>query len=329
MMPPPCLRYSNSRGNRLPEIARTGPAGGRSRYAFSVGISGYPGLAADQSNMSSPMKNLCMRCPGIFLFLVVIACVLLAGCTQSAGTGPVTPAVTATTPATADPVTPDPAPAETGAVVTAVATAVPQEVVTIVHYIPLVKDVKDSAHLFSLQVPAEWSVSTYQLENPENFEGVMYQTDLVRNNTFYIHTFSNYRNRDQNYRDECKRWVPAPNATVVTINGITFDRFESTSGGKTNVTYVARNYCANNFGFLTVIAYTADANNPFAVEDYDRVVSSFRYYGHDEISKMPGEEIKMLLPDEVDAGSARSAVAGGSASLGSKKSSAPVCPNKR
>jgi hypothetical protein len=202
-------------------------------------------------------------------------------------------------------------------------------VVTLVHYITLVKDVKDSGHLFSLQVPADWSVSTYQLENPENFEGVLYQTDLVKNNTFYIHTFSNYRNRDQNYRDESKRWVPAPNATVVTINGILFDRFESTANGKTNVTYVSRNYCANDFGYLNVLSYTADASNPFAVEDYDRVVASFRYYNHDEISKMPGEEIKMILPEEGDGGSVRSAVAGGSSSYGSAKSSAPVCPNRR
>jgi hypothetical protein len=270
-----------------------------------------------------------MRYPGILPFLVVIACILIAGCTQSSGTGMVAAnAVPATSPSPTGPATPAPAVAETE-VTPPVTTSTPEQVVTLVHYIPLVKDVKDSEHLFSLQVPVEWSVSTFQLENPENFEGVMYQTDLVKNNTFYIHTFSNYRNREQNYRDECKRWIPAPNATVVTINGIVFDRFESTSGGTTNVTYVARNYCANDFGFLTVIAYTADAGNPFAVEDYDRVISSFRYYGHDEISKMPGTEIKMLLPEQVEGGSARSAVAGGSSSYGSKKSSAPVCPNKR
>jgi hypothetical protein len=268
--------------------------------------------------MSSPKKKLFMRCPEILLFLVVVACIFIAGCTQtSANPGTTVAPVTPLPPA--DPVTPVPTP---------VTTSTPQEVVTLVHYIPLVKDVKDSEHLFSLQVPVEWSLSTYQLENPENFEGVLYQTDLVRNNTFYIHTFSNYRNREQNYRDECKQWTPAPNMTVVTINGITFDRFESTANGKTNVTYVARNYCMNDFGFLTVLAYTADSSDRFAVEDYDRVVASFRYYPHDQVSTMPGLEITKILPYEGDGGGTRSAFNGGSSSYGSK-SSAPVSPNKR
>jgi hypothetical protein len=260
-----------------------------------------------------------MRCPGILLFLVVVASLLTAGCTQVSGTSPGTITAPVTPLPPADPATPVPTP---------VPTSTPREVVTIVHYIPLVKDVKDSEHLFSLQVPADWSVSTYQLENPENFEGVLYQTDLLRNNTFYIHTFTNYRNREQNYRDECKRWIPAPNATIVTIHGITFDRFESTANGKTNVTYVARNYNANDFGYLTVLAYTADASNRFAVEDYDRVVASFRYYSRDKISSMPGVEIPKILPDPSEWGSVRSAVAGGSSGYGSK-SSGPVCPNKR
>jgi hypothetical protein len=281
----------------------------------------YADLAVSKSIISSPKKKLFMRCAGIILFLVVIAFLLIAGCTQVSGAVPVTTTVPVTTPpvmTTVETEVPDP-----------VATSAPQEVVTLVHYIPLVKDVKDSEHLFSLQVPVEWSLSTYQLENPENFEGVLYQTDLVRNNTFYIHTFSNYRNRDQNYRDECKLWSPAPNVTVVMINGITFDRFESTANGKTNVTYVARNYCANDFGYLTVLAYTADSSNRFAVEDYDRVVASFRYYSHDQVSTMPGVEITKILPDEGGGGSVRSAVNGGSSSYGSKPSSIPVCPNKR
>ena len=262
-----------------------------------------------------------MRCPEILLFLGVVACILIAGCTLASGTSPGTATAPVTPLPPADPATSVPTP------VTPVTTSAPQEVVTLVHYIPLVKTVKDSDHLFSLQVPVNWSVSTYELENPENFEGHLYQTDLVRNNTFYIHTFSNYRNREQNYRDECKLWSPAPNVTVVTINGITFDRFESTANGKTNVTYVARNYCMNDFGYLTVLAYTADSSNRFAVEDYDRVVRSFRYYPHDQVSTMPGVEIQKIYPDPSESGSVRSAVNGGSSSYGGK--SAPVCPNKR
>lgn len=263
-----------------------------------------------------------MRCPEIFLFLAMIACIVIAGCTQVSGTSPVTPQPTT------GPATPVPTVVETG-IPTAAVTSTPEEVVTIVHYIPLVKEVKDSKLLFSLQVPVEWNPSTYRLENPENYEGFMYQTDLVKNNTFYIHTFENYRNREQNYRDDCRGGVPAPNVSVVTINGITFDRFESTANGKTSVTYVARQSSMNDFGYLSVLAFSADTSNRFAVEDYDRVVASFRYYSRDKVSTMPGEEIPRILPDEGDGGSVKSASKGGSESSARSSSSSSSCPNSR
>lgn len=269
-----------------------------------------------------------MRCPGL-LFLAVIACLIIAGCTQVTGTVTAAPAAAPATPAPAAE-TPAPAPetAETTPPKT-VETQVPDTVVTIIHYIPLVRDVRDSQLLFSLQVPVDWNPSTYRLENPENYEGFMYQTDLLKNNTFYIHTYENYRNRDQNYRDECKGWVPSPNMSVVTINGITFDRFESTANGKTNVTYVSRQSSMNDFGYLTVIAFTADTTaNRFAPEDYDRVVQSFRYYPRDKISTMPGQEIPRIVPDEDEGGSVRSATKSGSSSP-SKSSKSSSCPRSR
>jgi hypothetical protein len=262
--------------------------------------------------MVSPKKKMYMRCPGIFLFLALIACIFIAGCTQVSGTSPVPPQPT-TAPVT-------PVPAEVTAVPTAAVTVTPETVVTIVHYIPLVKDVKDSKLLFLLQVPVEWTPSTYRLENPENYEGFMYQTDLVKNNSFYIHTYENYRNRDQNYRDEARGWVPAPNMSVVTINGITFDRFESTANGTTRVTYVSRQTCMNDYGYLSVLAFSADTSNRFAVEDYERVVASFRYYSSEKVSTMPGEEIPRILPDEGDGGSVKSAFRSGSSSSPQKSS---------
>jgi hypothetical protein len=267
-----------------------------------------------------------MRCPGILL-LAVIAGIVIAGCTQVTGSVPATPTAPAASPASTEPPTPVPTVPET-TVPVPVQTEAPQTVVTIVHYIPLVRDVKDSKLLFSLQVPVTWNPSTYRLANPENYEGFMYQTDLLKNNTFYIHTYENYRNRDQNYRDECKAWVPSPNMTLVTINGILFDRFESTANGTTNVTYVSRQACMNDFGYLTVIAYTADASNPFAVEDYDRVVSSFRYYPHDKISSMPGKEIPYIIPDETESGGTRSAFRS-SSSIQGGSSSGSSCPARR
>jgi hypothetical protein len=263
--------------------------------------------------MVSPKKNMDMRCPEIFLFLALIACIFIAGCTQVSGTAPAAPQPTA------EPVTVVPVEVTT-AVPTAAVTSTPEEVVTLIHYIPLTKDVKDSKLLFSLKVPVEWNPSTYRLENPENYEGFMYQTDLVRNDTFYIHTYENYRNRDQNYRDEAKGWVPAPNQSVVTINGIIFDRFESTADGKTRVTYVSRQTSMNDYGYLSVLAFTADTSNRFAVEDYDRVVASFRYYSAEKVSTMCGDDIPRILPDEGDGGSVKSAARGGSESSGRKSS---------
>ena len=235
-------------------------------------------------------KKLYMRYSGIFLFLFAIACICMAGCTQSSGTGPVTTAVPLTSPSPAESATTAPPAVET-AIPTAAATVAPQQVVTIIHQISQVKDMKDSELLFSLQVPVEWNISTYRLANPENFVGFMYQTDLVRNNTFYIQTYINYEDRDQNYRDECRQWSPATNETTVTINGIIFDRFESTA---------------------------------FEKEDYDKVVASFRYYGKDDVSTMPGEEIPRITSSQQEGGGGISAM-GGSSSGSSGGSSSFYC----
>ncbi|MGB9176062.1 MAG: hypothetical protein WCB46_04920 [Methanoregula sp.] len=252
-----------------------------------------------------------------------MACILVAGCTQVPGTGPVTTVVPATSAPPAEPATPAPTAIKTAAP-TAAVTSAPQQVVTIIHQIPLLKDVKDSERLFSLQVPADWNVSTHRLANPENFIGSMYQTDLVGNNTFYIHTYINYQSRDQNYRDDCQRESPAPNETTVTINGITFDRFESTANGTTNVTYIARRVSTNERGYLSVLAFSANTSNQFEKEDYDRIVASFRYYGKDDISTMPGEEIPLIAQPIGEAGNMKSSSgthSSGSSGGGSSSSS--------
>jgi hypothetical protein len=313
MTPLPCpLQGTNPAGTHAPDRAQ-GPC----RYRVFPGYCRWgagDGIAADKRIMVSPMKKMYMRCLGILVFLVMIGSILGAGCMQSSAMSTVTPqpATEPATPVPTEVTTPVPVP---------VTTATPEEVVTIVRHVSLVKDVKDSKLLYSLQVPVEWSPSTWRMENPENYEGFMYQTDLVANDTFYINMYENYRNRDQNYRDECKGWVPSPNMSVVTINGIVFDRFESTANGLTNVTYVSRQTSMNDFGYLGVLAFTADTSkNRFAVEDYDKVVSSFRYYSREKVSSMPGQEIPYILPDEGDGGSVRSASKSGSSSSAKKSS---------
>lgn len=194
----------------------------------------------------------------------------------------------------------------------AAATSAPPQIVTIVHQVSCIKDVRDSELMFALQIPEEWNISTRRLDNPENFVGFLYQTDLVGNNTFYIHTFTDYRERDQNYRDQFREWSPTPEMTTVTINGIIFDRFESTADGKTQVGYVARRAMTNEQGYLSALYFKADNSNRFEKEDFDKVVSSFRYFTRDSADTVPGEEIYKVPSLKEESGNMRSAVGGGS-----------------
>ena len=270
--------------------------------------------AAGKSLMSSAEKKLFMRCPWIFLFLLVIVCIFIAGCTQSPGPAPVTTVVPVTSPPPVLPATTPP---------TAVPPSTPQPVVTIVRQAPLFKNVKDSQLMFALQVPEEWNISTRRLNNPENFEGFMYQTDLVGNNTFYITTFTDYRSREQNFRDAFLEWSPAPNRTIVTINGIGFDRFESTANGTTQVGYVARKGSTNEQGYLSVLYFSADTCNQYQKEDFEKVVSSFRYFTSEDASTVPGEEIYKIIPPKGESGGTKSTVGGSSSGSSSSGGSPP------
>ena len=246
---------------------------------------------------------------------IVVVSILLAGCTQSPGTGPVTPAVPATIPPAAEPATPAPI---------ATVTVTTEEVVTIVHQVSQVRDIRDSELLFALQVPEEWNVTTYRISNSATAEGLMYQTDLVENNTFFINTYAITRGQDQAYRDECRMWSPVPVETTVTINGITYDRFESTSDEKTTVSYVVRKSSANERGYASVLFFTANTSNRFEKEDYDKVVSSFRYFNGDDAGTMPGTEIARIAPPLDSSGGTLSAK-GGSSDSGSGSSGGCGC----
>jgi hypothetical protein len=238
------------------------------------------------------------KCGVIVLMGILVLGIFLAGCTQSSGTVPATTVV---------PVTSSP-PNEA---VTAVATSTPQPAETVIHYISRTKDIKDSELLFALQVPVEWNVTTYRIENTEITEGLMYQTDLDGNNTFFIRTYAITRGQDQAYRDECRMWSPAPDETTVTINGITFDRFESTSSGITNVTYVVRKASANERGYASVLSYSSSITNSFEKEDFEKVISSFRYLTGSSAGTVSGEEILRLASQGDSSGSSMSAKGSG------------------
>jgi len=64
----------------------------------------------------------------------------------------------------------------------------------------------------------------------------------------------------------------------------------------TNVTYVARKTSMNERGYLSVLAFSANTGNRFEKEDYERVVSSFRYFRGIDARTIPGEEIVKIAP---------------------------------
>jgi len=230
-----------------------------------------------------------MKYYGIPLVFIVVLSVFFVGCMQSSGSGPVTPVVPVTTLPTTAPATP---------AITAAATSAPQQVVTIIRQVSQPKDIKDSELLFTLQVPVEWNVKTHRLDNADNSEGLVYQTDLVGDNVFTLSTYTASRSQDQAYRDQFRKWSPAPAETTITIHEITYDRFESTAGNKTRVAYVARKSSANERGYASVLVFTADTSDRFQKDDFEKIVSSFRYFSGSAASTMPGVEIPRVSSAE-------------------------------
>jgi hypothetical protein len=214
----------------------------------------------------------------LFLAGVMIFWILCAGCTQPSGTSTIIPAAPVPSPS--------PVLVESSAV-----PVTPEPVVTVIRYISQTRDIKDPELLFALQVPVEWDVTTRRLDDVSGSGGLVYQTDLVKDNVFFIRTWSISSSRDQTYRDEFRAWSPPPAETTVKINGITFDRFESVLGGIIRVGYVARKTSANERGYASVLFFSADTGNPFEKEDFEKVVSSFRYFSGSDAGTVSGEEI--------------------------------------
>jgi hypothetical protein len=219
---------------------------------------------------------------------------LFAGCTQTAGTVPLTTIV------------PEPTPSPTQAVTTA-ATTVPQPVVTLVRYVSQTKDIWDPDLMFALQVPVEWNVSTTRLIKSDIPD---YRTDLVAADVFSVYSYYFSQDKDRAYRDQFGQWSPAPAVTTVKINDITFDRFESASDGRTRVAYIVQKNSANERGYVSVLVFTALDNNRFEKEDFEKVVSSFRYFSGKSAGTEPCEEIPLYDP----AGNAISRKAGAASS---------------
>lgn len=158
------------------------------------------------------------------------------------------------------------------------------------------KEIKDSEHRFSLRVPVAWDVKTYRLKNADSPEGFIYQTDLLEDNKFFIVTYSASRIPDPGYAGQFRNWSPRPKESAAEINGIPYDRFESSSPSKTSVAYIARKSSANEGGYINVIAFTANRTSGFEKEDLEKIAGSFRYFSGGNASLIPGEEIPRTNP---------------------------------
>lgn len=217
-------------------------------------------------------------------FLVVIALVIISGCTQSAPAPVPQPDQTQVPAVVTTPVDP----AATARV------SAPVETVTVIHYVYAEKAWKDSNRHIAFKAPENLKVTTWQMNSQEGTQGLEFQTDIVSNNLFYIRTFPISKNQDQEYRDTFRKWDPKPTESTVTINTIVYDRFESTKGGKTQVGYVARKSSANDLGYSSVLVFTADASHPLEKEDFEKVVASFGYFTIDQAATIQGEEIPQV-----------------------------------
>jgi len=221
------------------------------------------------------------------ILVILITLILLSGCTQSLpAPQPYTPAVTL-------PVT-SPVPL-TETSTAAITTSPPQAAVTIVHYIVPVKAWKYSDLHMAFHAPVDWNVTTRLVSLPEGSQGLVYRTDLVSHDGFFIMTYPISLNQDQAYRDTFRTWNPVPNQTTVTINGITYDRFESSADGKSHVGYIIQKSSANDLGFASVLVYTTDdVSHPFDKADYESVISSFTYFTSRNAATVTGEEIPLV-----------------------------------
>ncbi|WAC05302.1 MAG: hypothetical protein OS112_01350 [Methanoregula sp.] len=174
---------------------------------------------------------------------------------------------------------------------------------------PPSKILKDSRLWFTVTVPEDWNATSAWEAGGGTWQGLYFYTYLgveefdtnrsiwrINSTKIFIMTYTITRNQDQDYRNYYRgNWVPVPVESTETINGITFDRFESKGQG-TAVAYVGKKTSANGRGYATLIRYFVSQDE--CQEDIEEVVHTFRYLSSREIAlgNVTANEISLFYP---------------------------------
>ena len=229
--------------------------------------------------------------------IILVALVIVGGCIQQRSNGkPVLPSQQ-----TVGVVTPRPTiePQDTiPSSITFFPTSMPHPPV------PLNKTIKDPVLNLAINVPENWKGKTIRMNNPEGYEGLGYLTQFTQdtgipvsndNEKFSIITYAISRGQDQSFRNYYRdSWIPKPQESTVTINGIIFDKFLSSNGKNTAVAYVTKKASANEKGFASVIYFQVnEEKSTYGINTYEEIAKSFRYLTKKEIDTLSVEEIEI------------------------------------
>jgi hypothetical protein len=179
--------------------------------------------------------------------------------------------------------------------------------------IPLPTSIRDSPLLFTISAPVGYAGTTVRA--PTSDYSILYKTTIFNpaipgangtindNSGNYIEladsltifSYSTSTSVDQNIRNIIRSSGAAFNESVVTLNGVTYTRFEagtdpySGTPGKT-VVFIGNKASANEKGYLPVMIYTITPDSTLSQATYENMVKSFRYYTGRNIGNAAGVE---------------------------------------
>jgi hypothetical protein len=233
---------------------------------------------------------------------VIIALLVMAGCTQTAQPAP-TPVPTAL---------PTAVPTAVPTVEPTLATPVPTAIVTAV---PIRNTIKDTPLLFTISAPEGYAGTTIRAITTDS--QVIYKTTIfnpatidtrsseavVNNNGNYsaipdsvtIFSYSTSQSVDQNIRNFVRGSGAAFNESTVVYNGLTFTRLDVAGNPYAGtpdrtVIIMGNKAAANELGYFPVLFFTVTPDGSLNQATYDNMAESFRYYTAKKMNATAGKE---------------------------------------